>query len=510
MQLIDLIFKAVLFSSILGSFVALMILLIKKLFKNKLSASWHYYIWFLLILRLGIPYSFESSLSIFNVFPQPINTVQTTLNTRNNLENIGILKHSMNSVPQNFTSTEPTISKLSASTSNFDMFKLAGITWFTITILLLLFIIFIYISNNNKIKNQQFCNDEALLSLFDSCKKITNIKKHIPISYSTDIQGTSLYGLFKPRIIISKDLFNKLLDEEKKYILLHELVHLKQKDIFINWITIILSLLNWFNPLILYSFHKMKQDCEFSCDEKVMTYLGPDYYKNYGNTIITAAALFSNPSNVINSTAFTSSKINLKRRIAMIRSYKGRSLKLSIMGITLIILLGFIFLVNPKVINKQPDTDTKTTANATKTVEMFKALSLPDILNINLFPIRIYQRTQGQRYDLKLSDSYQLEIAKTIISYLNDCKTSKESIPIINQHNANLTITLNDFTKILITPVVEYGKPIFSFPGSEFTPTTFHPDLIYVTVIKPNSNEQPVNVILTVSSKLPGLIGGGY
>ncbi|GFZ32621.1 hypothetical protein CSC2_31470 [Clostridium zeae] len=194
----------------------------------------------------------------------------------------------------------------------------------------------------------------------------------------------------------------------------------------------------------------------------------------------------------------------------MIRSYKGRSLKLSIMGITLIILLGFIFLVNPKVINKQPDTDTKTTANATKTVEMFKALSLPDILNINLFPIRIYQRTQGQRYDLKLSDSYQLEIAKTIISYLNDCKTSKESIPIINQHNANLTITLNDFTKILITPVVEYGKPIFSFPGSEFTPTTFHPDLIYVTVIKPNSNEQPVNVILTVSSKLPGLIGGGY
>jgi bla regulator protein BlaR1 len=498
----------VLFSSVLGTFVALMILLIKKLFKNKLSAYWHYYIWFLLILRLGIPYSFESSLSIFNVFSQPINTVQTALNPRNNIENIGILKPSVNSVPQNFTSITPTISKLSASTSNFDMFKLAGIIWFTITILLLLSIIFICISNNNKIKSQRFCNDEALLSLLDSCKKITNIKKHIPISYSTDIQGTSLYGLFKPRVIISKDLFNKLSDEEKKHILLHELVHLKQKDIFINWITIILGTLNWFNPVILYSFYKLKQDCEFACDEKVMTYLRPNNYKNYGNTIITVAALFSKSSNVINSTAFTSNKINLKRRIAMIQSYKGRSLKLSIMGITLIIVLGFIFLVNPKAINKE--TNTNTTANATKTVETFKTLSLSDILNINLYPIRINQRTECHSYDLNLNDSYQLEIAKTIISYLNDCKASKESIPIRNQYNANLTITLNDFTKVLITPLVEYGPSISLANGSDFTPTTFHPDLIYVSVIKPNSNEQPVNVILTVSSKLPGLIGGGY
>lgn len=507
MQFIDLIFKAVLFSSVLGSFVALMILIIKRIFKYKLNASYHYYIWFLLILRLAIPYSFESSLSIFNVFPQPINTVQTALNPRNNLENIGILKPSINSVTQNFTSTEPNISKLSANTSNFNMFKIAGVMWFTITIFLLLFIIFICIINNNKIKNQRFCNDEDLLSLLDSCKKITNIKKHIPISYSTDIHGTSLYGLFKPRIIISKDLFNNLSDEEKKYILLHELVHLKQKDIFINWITIILSLLNWFNPLILYSFHKLKQDCEFACDEKVMTYLGPNYYKNYGNTIITVAALFSKSSNVINSTAFTSNKINLKRRIAMIRSYKGRSLKLSIIGVTLILLSGFIFLVNPKAINKAP---TVATAIVPKTVEKLKTLTIEDIQTMNIFPIRINQRTLCKSYDLNLSDSEQLKIAKDILSYLNAFKMPPEGSPTIQQTESNLTIKLKDGKEFLVSPLVEYGNPISFADGSEFTPTTFHPDLISVMAISPDSNEKPVWITLTVSPKLSNLIGGGY
>ncbi|NLY18260.1 MAG: hypothetical protein GX045_04775 [Clostridiaceae bacterium] len=45
-----------------------MIVLIKRLFNNKLSANWHYYIWFLLIIRLIMPYTPESSLSIYDLF----------------------------------------------------------------------------------------------------------------------------------------------------------------------------------------------------------------------------------------------------------------------------------------------------------------------------------------------------------------------------------------------------------------------------------------------------------
>lgn len=51
----------------MGTVVAGIIILIKALFKNRFNAVWHYYIWFLLIIRLIIPYAPESSLSIFNL-----------------------------------------------------------------------------------------------------------------------------------------------------------------------------------------------------------------------------------------------------------------------------------------------------------------------------------------------------------------------------------------------------------------------------------------------------------
>jgi len=54
----------------MGSVVAGIIILTKALLKNKLNATWHYYIWFLLVIRLVIPYAPQTSFSIFNLIPR--------------------------------------------------------------------------------------------------------------------------------------------------------------------------------------------------------------------------------------------------------------------------------------------------------------------------------------------------------------------------------------------------------------------------------------------------------
>jgi len=55
--------------SLLGSILAIGLLIIKKLFRHKLSANWHYYIWFALIVRLLIPFTPSAPFSVFNVIP---------------------------------------------------------------------------------------------------------------------------------------------------------------------------------------------------------------------------------------------------------------------------------------------------------------------------------------------------------------------------------------------------------------------------------------------------------
>lgn len=354
MGFINLVFKAILISSAMGSFLAIIIMSIKKLFKNKLSASWHYYIWILLIVRLAIPYSYQSPLSIFNIFTKTTTNIEVSANIP--IINNKIEQSNVNSNTN--TNNAATINPIAVSSENIkdvksrdiDLFNIASIIWFIVMLIALLFIFIFNLIFNKRLRNQEVCKDTETLNILNSCQVMTSIKGYIPIKYSSNISGVSLYGTFNPQILISSKIIHKFTDEQKKHIFLHELIHLKYKDILINSIMLILVAFNWFNPIIWYSFYKMQQDCELACDERVLHYLQPNCYNNYGGTIINMAGLFSKSHNLFNGAGLVSNKSNLKNRISLINSFKGKSLKWSLIGVSIISLIALVCLVNPKVI----------------------------------------------------------------------------------------------------------------------------------------------------------------
>ena len=61
-----------------GTVTACLILLVKRLLKNKLTPKWHFYIWIILALRLVVPGLPESDFSLLNAIPttRNITTVQ--------------------------------------------------------------------------------------------------------------------------------------------------------------------------------------------------------------------------------------------------------------------------------------------------------------------------------------------------------------------------------------------------------------------------------------------------
>ena len=62
------IFEMFLLSSLIGSVIVLMILIIKGLFRNKLNATFHYYLWLILLIKLIIPVGPQTPLSITNLY----------------------------------------------------------------------------------------------------------------------------------------------------------------------------------------------------------------------------------------------------------------------------------------------------------------------------------------------------------------------------------------------------------------------------------------------------------
>ena len=356
MEFSKLIFKAILLSSAFGSLVAIIIILIKKLFKSKLSATWHYYIWLILILRLVIPYSYESPISIFNIISKPISNVQIPLNTaRTNYASENKINESNSNTNLIKTTDTVTNNSITSPASNkkvnkkgtLNLYTIVIIIWFMGMFLAAVFVLILNLISHKKIRNQRICKDKETLDILDSCTKIIKVKSSLPIVYANNINGVSLYGVFKPKILISEKVINKFTSEEKNHIFLHELVHFKYKDIWINWGMLILAIIHWFNPIIWYCFYKMQQDCEIACDEKVLKVLEPNSYHNYSSTIINMAALFSKSSNSFNSTALVSNKINLKRRIGMINLFKRKSWKWSMAGVIIITLIGITCLANP-------------------------------------------------------------------------------------------------------------------------------------------------------------------
>ena len=63
-------------TTIQGSVLICLILLVKMVLRDRLPIRWHYWLWLLLLVRIFLPWAPKSKLSIFNFIPASLE-VQT-------------------------------------------------------------------------------------------------------------------------------------------------------------------------------------------------------------------------------------------------------------------------------------------------------------------------------------------------------------------------------------------------------------------------------------------------
>ncbi|WP_234121683.1 M56 family metallopeptidase [Clostridium hydrogenum] len=352
---LDTVFKIVLNISIMASITALVIFLVKFLFKNKLSSTWHYYIWILVIVRLLMPYSPKSHISIFNILQFSGIYKSTMYNNEKSASSLSPAlgnASSFNTTVKNQSSKPIFLKKLpptETTKNNLNYlinFQTASIIWIIIAASLYLYFLIVYFSFLAKIKKEDICTDVTIIALLKHCKKVLCIKSNnLQIITSTKINTPTLVGIFKPKIILPKNLIYELSSSELKYVILHELIHFKRKDILISWISTALQILHWFNPILLICFKQLKKDCELSCDSTILTHIIIDEHHNYGETLIKLAQIISKPKCIPGTTAIIS-KSEIKRRIIMISKFKKKTIIWSAVGIILAAVIACVVLTN--------------------------------------------------------------------------------------------------------------------------------------------------------------------
>lgn len=323
--------------SVKGCIVLALIILIKAVFKNKLSASFHYYIWIILIIRLAIPWRVESSFSVFNIF-NPI--VQQKINYDNSKLKSTELHNLVN---------KDKVKKvnLKRNESKIGLKNILAYAWIAGILALSIYTL----SGIIRVKSIERSSDSKEIPEFDrelsDCIRIVQIRKSITLKYTNKISSPCIYGIINPVIFIPSNLVKNISKSDFKYIIIHELCHLKRKDIIVKWIVTILNIIYWFNPIIRYGFYKMSQDCEISCDELAIKWLDNGENLKYGSTIIKILENQCSGDKLIGTTSMLENNSGIKKRILMISKCKGEvTMKKLIFGIFVIIIMAGIGLTN--------------------------------------------------------------------------------------------------------------------------------------------------------------------
>ncbi|MBU5445583.1 M56 family metallopeptidase [Paenibacillus sp. MSJ-34] len=367
-------FQWFLTTSIMASLLVIMILLIKWVFKKQLSLRIHYFLWIILLLRLILPFAPESSFSIFNIFALNVNPMPMSSDVESrsvSLHNApGILTQDLpgesskpvagkDEVIHNPHATEPFPDFAAGHTWRASIWNYVAVLWILgITVLLIYMIRMNVLFKKKVVKNSKIV-ESSLSSILERCKITMGVKATIPLLITNAVSGPTLYGLFRPKLLLPKRTIETLRDDELEHIFLHELAHYRRKDIEFNALFICMLVIHWFNPVIWYAYCRMRQDQELACDGLALSHINQSNIASYGHTILRLVEMNSTMNRFTSIAHFSSNKTQLKKRILMIKYFDKKKYRWSLPGVLLIALLGGCVLTNANSSAEQTDIESE-------------------------------------------------------------------------------------------------------------------------------------------------------
>jgi beta-lactamase regulating signal transducer with metallopeptidase domain len=188
--------------------------------------------------------------------------------------------------------------------------------------------------------------DQKILDLLEDCKAQMGIHNILGIVVTDKVNSAALFGFIRPRLLLPAGMVETLTLKELRYVFMHELGHLRRRDIYVGWLMSLLQVLHWFNPLVWLAFYRMQSDRELACDALVLSYARGGESKEYGRTIVNLLERFSYPQRLPSMAGILENKSQLKRRIKMIAQFKKTSRTRRAGAMLLLTALAFIVLTN--------------------------------------------------------------------------------------------------------------------------------------------------------------------
>lgn len=323
------IFLTVLSLSLSGSLIAILLLFIKPIIKTRLSKTWQYYIFLIVVLRLLLPFGPDTSLMGI-VFSQ----VETYVEVQD--KSISMLKTEnlfMEVVPQE--KVDKKITPLIPEKKS--LVSWLWLVWLIPATLLLLRKVTAYHRYTHSVKNGcSLVPDVHIQKIWGRTCGIMGIKYYPSLATNEQVASPMLIGIIHPMIVLPD---TELKDTDMCYIFQHELVHYKRLDIVYKWLVQLTLCLHWFNPVVYWINREVNRNCELSCDEVVIRQFDKKRRYAYGDMLLNAIKLEKMAPDTTVSIKLSQDSKLIKERLEAIMTHKMQSRKIIVLSIMLTIFL---------------------------------------------------------------------------------------------------------------------------------------------------------------------------
>ncbi len=406
-----------------ASVLALLVLAVQALFRRKLTAQWSFALWWLVVLRLVLPAGIPASWSAFNLFSPKLDGVPSLERSAAGPTQAAVIHQlayqTFLPVPEpglpgpvgGLADTRPASRWLGAA-------LVAG--WFLGVAVMGARLWRAKCRLTRLLGGSREIRDDKLLVLLKDCARLMGLTRAPALLLTGNFQSPALVGCFRPKLLLPESLNGVLAGAELRHVFLHELAHIRRRDLALNGLLCALEALHWFNPILRYSFRRIQADRELACDALALSRMQPGETHSYGQTVLKLLESLTRPATVPGLVGLLEEKRQMKRRIEMIARKPSKNHALAA---ALFAALGIFTLTDAQTANPTPAT--QGSQPATPAQEQLETTAGPELLKqeteIDKQHLqRIYRAIQAYYKDHKDLPNWLSDLVPQYLADAND------------------------------------------------------------------------------------------
>ena len=328
------------------SFCILLILLVRGIFAHFFGARLCRILWIVLFIRCFVPWSIPVNIYPGSLISEIHSTIDSKLTQTPSFQPVQKVTPAPKVSDTDFPSKTQNIKVHSNIFTSETLRITIAVIWAAGVFTLLGFTI---------LRNRKAAHFAAetpkpvpswLQEIFLDCRERMKIKIWPVLIVSSNIDSPCLLGAIRPRILLPLDLVSGSNREQLNHILMHELAHIKQGDIWLSWFWTLVCSLQWFNPLAWWAGRYMYIDREMACDELVLRTLESEKRFAYSRSILDLFKKINLPSRRAGLACIVERKTNIERRLGMITKFKIRSNRQIVLGSLVLLIIAALSLAS--------------------------------------------------------------------------------------------------------------------------------------------------------------------